>query len=97
MNSEKHPTYGLFIAIFVALLALLVLTVAVAYIDLEPWGFLVAAIIATVKAALIMLYFMEVRYSTPLLALVSVSAIFWLGILFAFTLSDYFTRTPITL
>lgn len=95
MSSHNRPTPQLFIAIFIALLVLLVATVAVAYVDVGPWSFLIAALIATAKAALIMLFFMEVRYSTPLLALVSVSAIFWLAILFAFTLSDYWTRVDV--
>ncbi len=59
------------------------------------WGllnFLLAVTIATTKAVLILLYFMHLRYSPPLIWLVSGGSLFFLAILFAITLSDYFSR-----
>jgi cytochrome c oxidase subunit 4 len=82
--------------IFGALMALLVVTVAVAYIPL-PYQYrslhLVSAMtIATIKAVLIVLYFMHVRYSNRLTWLFASAAFFWLGILLVICLSDYSTR-----
>ena len=79
--------------IFLALLVGTALTVAAAFFDF-PWRLntIVALTIATVKATLVVLYFMHVRYSSRLIWVILASALFWMGILFAFTFSDYFTR-----
>jgi cytochrome c oxidase subunit 4 len=53
---------------------------------------IIALTIAVTKATLVVLYFMHVRYSSRLIWVVFTSALFWLGILFVFTLSDYWTR-----
>ncbi|MCA1573318.1 MAG: cytochrome C oxidase subunit IV family protein, partial [Acidobacteria bacterium] len=53
---------------------------------------IVAMTIAVVKATLVVLYFMHVRYSARLIWVVVASALFWMGILFALTFSDYWTR-----
>lgn len=81
-----------YIAVFVALLVLTSITVWVAFHD---WGFLntpIALGIAVVKATLVVLYFMHVRYTTRLTQVVVVSGFLWLLILFSFTLSDYVSR-----
>jgi cytochrome c oxidase subunit 4 len=78
--------------IFVVLLLLLGLTVEAARHDLGPWNFIVAVAIATVKALLIVLYFMHVRHSPPLTRLVVAAGIVWLAIMFALTFADYSTR-----
>jgi cytochrome c oxidase subunit 4 len=89
-----HPQQRVYYVVFAALLALLVLTVAVAEWSLGLFAFLAAISVATVKAALILLYFMHVRYSPPLIRLFAGAAFFWLAILFGLTLSDYSTREP---
>jgi cytochrome c oxidase subunit 4 len=80
------------LAVFGALMLLLVLTIGVAYLDLGPFGLVIAMLIATVKAALIILYFMHVRYGSKLQWLFSGAAFFWLGILILITLGDYLSR-----
>ena len=91
-HAHDHPDVKTYMGVFIALLVLLVVTVAAAEVELGRWGFLVAVIIASIKAALIMAIFMHVRYSTLLTRLFSVSAFFWLAILFVLTLSDYWAR-----
>lgn len=91
-TAEPHPTIGLYLAIFAALMVLLVITIAAAEFDLGRLSFPLAAAIATVKAVLIVLYFMHVRYSPPLTWLMAGAGACWLVILFSLTLSDYFTR-----
>src|SRR5262245_63482652 len=92
-----HTQLRIFFVIFVALLLLLGLTVEVARHDLGRWNFPVAALIAAVKALLIVLYFMHVRQSTPLTRLVVAAAVLWLAILFTFSFADYWTRDRLTL
>ena len=78
--------------IFAALLILLVATVGLRHLPLGVFHFPVAMAIATAKAYLIVLYFMHVRYSHRLTAIVVVGSFFWLGIMLALTLNDYMTR-----
>lgn len=85
----ERKTYWL---IFSALVALTLLTIGVANLDLGPLNTFVALGIAGLKAMLVALYFMHVRYSSRLLQLVVVGGLFWLSILFALTMSDYLTR-----
>ena len=68
------------------------LTVWVAYLDLGFLNVAVALGIAVTKAALVILYFMHVRYSSRLTWVVVSSGFFWLGILIVLGLSDYLSR-----
>ncbi|MEP6822699.1 MAG: cytochrome C oxidase subunit IV family protein [Chthoniobacterales bacterium] len=76
----------------IALLVLLALTIGAAYLQLGPLNTPVAMIISAVKAALILLFFMHVRYSRSKLWLFVGAGFFWLTIMFALALSDYLTR-----
>ena len=91
--SEHIVSVRVYITIFLALLVGTALTVAAAFFDF-PWRLntIVALTIAVVKATLVVLYFMHVRYSARLIWVIIASALFWMAILFAFTFSDYFTR-----
>jgi cytochrome c oxidase subunit 4 len=91
--SEHIVPVRVYITIFLVLLAGTALTVAAAFVSF-PWRFntVVALTIATIKATFVVLYFMHVRYSSRLVWVIVASALFWMGILFALTLSDYFTR-----
>jgi len=80
------------IAVFVALLVLLVATVGAAYLPLGVLHVPIAMTIAVAKAVLIVLFFMHLLYSHRLMMVVSVAAFLWLGILIALTLNDYFSR-----
>lgn len=75
-----------------ALLAFLALTIGAAYVDLGPLNTIVALSISAAKGALILLFFMQLRYAPPLLWLVAGAGFFWLGIMLALALSDYLTR-----
>jgi len=67
-------------------------TVAVAYLDLGPLNTILALSIAVTKAALVILYFMHVRYSPSLTKLVVAGSFLWLFILLSITMSDYLSR-----
>jgi len=85
---EKRTYYS----VFAALMILLAATIGIAYIHLGRFNILAALTIASVKAVLIILYFMEVKYSSRLLWVFVAAGFFWLGILFALTFADYATR-----
>jgi cytochrome c oxidase subunit IV len=78
--------------VFGALMALTAATVAVAYVDLGRFNIAVALGVAIVKATLVVLFFMHVKYSSRLVQLVVLASVVWLIILFGITLSDYITR-----
>ena len=81
-----------YLFVFFALIALTATTVLVAFGNFGPWNDVVALTIAVTKMMLVILFFMHVKYSTPLTKLVVVSGFLWLLILIAFTLSDYLSR-----
>ncbi|SPF52424.1 Caa(3)-type oxidase, subunit IV [Candidatus Sulfopaludibacter sp. SbA4] len=91
--SEHISSLGSCLAIWLALLAGTTLTVAAAFIDLGPFNTIVALTIATIKATLVVLFYMHVKYThEKLTGLVIVSAIFFLFILLALSMADYATR-----
>jgi len=91
--SEHIVPIRVYAGVFLALMAGTTLTVFAAFHDF-PWQFntVIALTIAVIKATLVVLYFMHVRYSSRLIWVIVASALFWLAILFALTFSDYWTR-----
>jgi cytochrome c oxidase subunit 4 len=81
-----------YVAVFLSLLILTGLTYVVA---LQDFGWLntpIALAVALGKASLVVIYFMGLRYNTPLTKTVALAGFFWLFILFGLTLNDYLTR-----
>jgi cytochrome c oxidase subunit 4 len=90
--SETIVPRKTYVTVWAALLLLLLSTIAVSYIHLG-WLNPVAAVgIAAMKAAIIILYFMHVRYSPRLVWVFVGAGFFWVLILFAITFGDYLTR-----
>ena len=79
-------------SIFGALMVLTIVTVSVAFVNLGALNFPVALGIAILKATLVILFFMHVKYSSQLTKLICGTAFFFLVILFGLTLSDYLSR-----
>lgn len=82
----------IYVAVFGALMVLTATTTAVSFVDLGPWSTVVALGIAVVKATLVVLFFMHVKYSSRLTKIVVAGGVFWLAILIALTLSDFLSR-----
>ena len=92
-SATHHVSLATYLVIFGALMVLLFLTVVAAFvIDLGKANILVALLIAVVKAALVVLWFMHVLYASRLTKIFVSAAFLWLAILFTFTFSDYLTR-----
>ncbi len=81
-----------YLLVFAALLLLTATTTSVAFVDLGPFNNFAALGIAGVKAALVVLYFMHVRYGTRITPLVLAASAFWLLLLIGLSLADYATR-----
>ncbi|MDQ3173595.1 MAG: cytochrome C oxidase subunit IV family protein [Acidobacteriota bacterium] len=91
--SEHIVPVKIYVSIFLALVVGTAITVLAAFQDFPgALNVIIALTIAVVKATLVVLYFMHVRYSAQLIWVIVASALFWMGILFALTFSDYWTR-----
>lgn len=91
--SEHIIPSRIYYMIWVTLMVFTVITAAVAFVDLGPFNTVVALIIATFKATLVVLFFMHVKYtSEKMTKTVIMAAIFWLGLLLILSLADFATR-----
>ena len=73
-------------------MVLTALTVAASHVDLGRYNVVVALTIAVIKALLVILYFMHVRYSSRLTVVVLATGFFWLAVLIVLTMSDVVSR-----
>jgi cytochrome c oxidase subunit 4 len=98
-HSEKeHIGIPGYLGVFGILVVGTIVTYLVALTDLDSKFFpgantLVALVIAFFKMGCVMLFFMHVYWSKRLIWLSAIASFFWLAIMFAFTMQDYFTRT----
>lgn len=88
---------SLYITIFMVLMVLTGVTVGAAYVDLGILNLPVAVAIACVKATVVVLYFMHVKYSSKIVKLTAATGFFFLIILFGMTMGDYVTRNVLAL
>ena len=97
-HADEHAhvvPVGLYLAVFAALMVLTIVTVAASRIDLGALNTPLAMAIAVTKAVLVVLFFMHVRWSPRLIALVFAASFFWLFHLLAGTAADYLTRSEV--
>lgn len=97
-HAEHHIVpVKVYLGVFLALMVFTAITVAIASFDLEhiwgPLNIIIAMTVAVIKASLVILFFMHVKYSSKLTQVIVIAGVFWLVILLAFTISDYLTRS----
>ncbi|MEY4829211.1 MAG: hypothetical protein RLZZ562_1007 [Planctomycetota bacterium] len=81
-----------FVNVLLALLFLTIITVAASRVDFGSANLLIAMLIASVKASLVIAIFMHVKWDTAINKLVFLSSFLFLSLLLIFTLSDQATR-----
>ena len=91
MSGHVAPK-SMYYAVFAALIIGTAMTVAAAFVDMGALNNVVMLAIAVTKAALVVLFFMHVRWGTRLTWVIAASGFFWLLILFGLTMQDYLTR-----
>ena len=92
-DSHRHGFgVGTYLAVFAALLVLLGVTVWISVVDLGRWNVFIAMGIAAVKAALVVLYFMQAKRGTWIIQVYAGAAVVWLLIATTITFADYLTR-----
>ena len=90
--SDVVISKNVYYAIFAALVVLTGVTTGVAFLDLGVFNPIVAMSIAVLKASLVVLYFMHMRYSSRMTMIIGGASLFWLGILLVLIMSDYAVR-----
>ena len=76
------------LTVFAVLIFLTGVTVAATWINLGSWSLVVAVAIATVKATLVAMYFMHLRYDTPFYAFIFLFGLVCLALFLVLTLID---------
>jgi cytochrome c oxidase subunit 4 len=89
--SRRLPPLDLLLA-WLALLALLGLTVLGAYQPLGAFNTVLALTIAVTKALIVAAVFMELRHGSALTLAFAGAGFFWLGILLWLAFADFSTR-----
>jgi cytochrome c oxidase subunit IV len=93
-EEQTSHSQGFYLAIGAGLLILTATTVGAAFVNLGPFNPIIALLIATIKATLVVLFFMHVKgASEKLTGAVLVSGFFFLAILISLSLADYLTRS----
>ena len=92
MSEHIVPT-RVYYLIFAALMVGTYLTVQAAFIDLGAFNTVVALAIACVKATLVILFFMHVKYSTKLTWLFVAAGFVWFLIMVCITMTDFVSRS----
>jgi cytochrome c oxidase subunit 4 len=92
MGHHHVSSTAMFTNVLLALLVLTAITVGTSRIDFGSANMLIAMFIASVKASLVILFFMHVKWDTAINKLVFLSSFIFLSLLFIFTLADQATR-----
>ena len=106
-NSHDHgDPLKAYLAVFVALMVLLFMTLGAYYIPFEKmhvgehnlgWvNTAIALAIASIKASLVVLVFMHLRHSTRLTWVVATAGFIFLSIMILFTFADYLSRNSVS-
>ena len=87
----QHATPATYLKTYVFLVVMMGLTIAASRVQLGPLNNVVAMTIALLKATAVVLWFMQVRYSTKLTWVWASLGFIWLFLLFGI-MGDYITR-----
>jgi cytochrome c oxidase subunit 4 len=97
-DGEVHAhvsSWQLYVGILIALMLLTALTVGISLIHLGTLNLTVAVLIATIKASLVVTYFMHLKHDSRFNALVFLSSIFFVAIFLIYTFNDTAHRAKI--
>ena len=92
-HSEHVASASLYWLIWGILIVCTFLTAWIATVNLGPFNTVVALVIATFKASIVVLIFMNVKYtSEKMTKAILISAVFWLVLLLVLSLVDFASR-----
>jgi cytochrome c oxidase subunit 4 len=91
-DHAAHDHSKLYAGVLGALLVLTAITVGASYIDFGSANIVIAVLIASVKASLVALFFMHLRWDKGVNAIIMLVGFFFLGLLLVFCLLDIDNR-----
>ncbi len=94
-HSNHVVSLKVYLGVGLALFILTGVTVAVSFVDLGGFNAVVAVLIASVKASLVVLVYMHLKYDKPINAIIFIFAILFLAVFISFTMFDVVTRTEL--
>jgi len=96
-STEHHHILPLrvYFSVAAALLAFTVITVIIAQFQFGEFNLLIAMIIAAIKASLVALFFMHLKYDNRIYAVVFVGSLMFLAVFVIFTMFDTLRRGDI--
>lgn len=83
---------SLYLAVGTILLVLTAVTVYISFLDFSGFNLVVAMLIAAVKATLVALFFMHLRYDSKMYSVIFVGALMFLAVFIIFTMFDTLHR-----
>ena len=89
---HSHPSAAMLYVTFGVLMVLLAATVTADHFLEGVTGTVTGLSISVTKTALIVLIFMNLRWSSALIRLASIAAVLWLSFALMFVMGDYLTR-----
>lgn len=95
MNTRTVSS-GTIWATWVALITLLFLTWLASHFNLGLGNTIIAMVISGTKMMLVILFFMQVRYSSRLIWIFAAAGFVWWMIFISLAMTDYLTRRPVT-
>lgn len=92
-EAEAHAVgYRTYIFVWLALLALTVITVTVSRLHLSAYAVLIAILIATAKSGLVLTYFMHMKYEPWILKMMLFFALLAMTLIILLTFTDVWYR-----
>ena len=93
MSKENHAvSYKTHALVLVGLLIMTGLSVAITQIHLGPFTVLGALLLATIKATLVLIFFMHLKFDNRFFAIMVTAVIFLIGLVIFITFLDYIYR-----
>lgn len=92
MIAHPVPPIRTYVLVWAALIALLLLTLGSAYVQLGRFNAAINLAIAAAKALLVIFFFMHLRSAHYMLRIAATAGFFWLAILIGLSLTDFAVR-----
>lgn len=81
-----------YLFVWIGLLLLATATTLIGYLDLGPFNMPIAIAIATAKATLIVMFFMQAKAEPRVIQIIIAAGVLWILFMVTNTLGDYITR-----
>lgn len=91
-NKNHTHGYGIYVLVWLSLIALTSITVTVAGIDFGNIALAIALFIAAIKSSLVINYFMHIKYEEPIFKAFILLSGMTLLVIFVLTFFDVFNR-----